>query len=66
MNQFKAEGKTMTFVSNALNTVKALRQRSLLLSKGRVATIGNIEKVMNDYLAMLQGGTTRASSAGMI
>jgi len=33
--------------------VKALRQRSSLLNKGRVATIGNTEKVMNDYLAML-------------
>jgi len=36
-----------------------------LLNKGKVATIGNIEKVMNDYLVMLQGGITRAGFARM-
>ena len=65
MNQFKTECKTIAFVSQASNTVKALCQRSLLLSNGRIATIANTDKVMNDYLAMLQGGTTRATSAGM-
>ena len=34
--------------------MKALCHRSLLLSKGRVVTIDNTEKVMNDYLAVLQ------------
>ena len=56
MNQFKTEGKTIVFVSHALNTVKALCQRSMLLNEGRIVTTGDTEKVVNDYLAMLQKG----------
>ena len=54
MNQFKAEGKTIVFVSHALDTVKELCQRSVLLNEGRIVTMGDTEKVINDYLAMLQ------------
>ena len=54
MNQFKAEGKTIVFVSHALDTVKALCQRTMLLNEGRIVTMGDTEKVINDYLAMLQ------------
>jgi len=54
MNQFKAEGKTIVFVSHALDTVKELCQRSMLLNEGRIVTMGDTEKVVNDYLAMLQ------------
>ena len=54
MNQFKAEGKTIVFVSHALETVKALCQRSMLLNEGRIVTMGDTEKVINDYLALLQ------------
>jgi lipopolysaccharide transport system ATP-binding protein len=54
MNQFKAEGKTIVFVSHALHTVKELCQRSVLLNEGRIVTIGDTEKVINTYLAMLQ------------
>ena len=59
MNQFKAEGKTIVFVSHALETVKALCQRSMLLNEGRIVTMGDTEKVINDYRALLQGGTTQ-------
>ena len=59
MNQFKAEGKTIVFVSHALNTVKALCQRSILLNEGRIVTMGDTEKVINDYLAMLQRTPTQ-------
>ncbi len=55
MSQFKAEGKTIVFVSHALDTVKALCQRSMLLNEGRIVTMGDTEKVINDYLALLQG-----------
>lgn len=55
MNQFKAEGKTMVFVSHALATVKELCQRSMLLNEGRIITIGDTEKVIDHYRAMLQG-----------
>ena len=59
MSHFKAWGKTIVFLSHALNTVKALRQGGLLLSKGSVATIGTTEKVMDDCPAMLRRGTAR-------
>jgi len=54
MNQFKAEGKTIVFVSHALETVKKLCQRTMLLNEGRIVNIGDTEKVINDYLALLQ------------
>jgi len=57
MNQFKAEGKTIVFVSHALDAVKELCQRSVLLNEGRIVVMGDTEKVINDYLAMLQGET---------
>jgi len=47
MDQFKSEGKTIVFVSHALDAVKALCQRSSLPSKGIIVTIGDAEKVMN-------------------
>jgi ABC-type polysaccharide/polyol phosphate transport system ATPase subunit len=61
MNQFKAEGKTTVFVSDALDDMKELCQRSSLLGKSRIATIANTETVINDYLAVLRGGINRAS-----
>jgi len=57
MNQFKAEGKTIVFVSHALDTVKELCQRSILLNEGQIITMGDTEKVINVYLALLQRGT---------
>ena len=55
MNQFKTEGKTIVFVSHSLKTVKELCQRSMLLNEGRIITMGDTEKVIDHYLAMLQG-----------
>jgi lipopolysaccharide transport system ATP-binding protein len=54
MNQFKAEGKTIVFVSHALNTVKELCQQTMLLNDGQIITMGDNEKVINDYLALLE------------
>jgi len=59
MSQFKAEGKTIVFVSHDLNAVKLLCQRSMLLNEGQIITMGDTEKVINDYLALLQGGTSQ-------
>ncbi len=56
MNEFKAEGKTIIFVSHALDAVKELCQRSMLLDDGQISSMGDTEKVTNDYLAMLQIG----------
>jgi len=55
MRQFKAEGKTIVFVSHALEAVKQLCHRTMLLNEGRIVTMGDTEKVINDYLALLQG-----------
>ncbi len=55
MNEIRNQGKTIVFVSHALESVKSLCQRSLLLNEGNVISIGNTEKVINDYLALLQG-----------
>jgi lipopolysaccharide transport system ATP-binding protein len=55
MNLFKSEGKTIVFVSHSLDSVKELCQRSLLLHEGRVVALGDTEKVVEQYLAMLRG-----------
>ena len=54
MNQFKAEGKTIVFVSHLLDTVKDLCQRTILLHEGRIVSVGDSEKVIGDYRALLQ------------
>ena len=59
MDQFKTEGKTIVFVSHALDSVKDLCQRSMLLNEGRIVIMGDTEKVIDDYLAMLQRGTIK-------
>lgn len=58
VNEFREQGKTIVFVSHALETVKKLCQRSLLLNDGKIVAIGATEKVINDYLALLRGGNT--------
>ena len=55
MIQFRAEGRTIVFVSHALDTVKELCSRSMLLDGGKIVTTGDTEKVVSDYLAMLGG-----------
>jgi lipopolysaccharide transport system ATP-binding protein len=56
MLEFRKQGKTIVFVSHALNAVQSLCPRCLLLSNGRVASMGDTEKVINDYHAMLSDG----------
>ena len=53
MNQFRAEGKTIVFVSHSLDSVKELCQRSMLLHEGRIAAEGDTETVIDEYRAML-------------
>jgi lipopolysaccharide transport system ATP-binding protein len=50
IDEFRKEGKTIVFVSHALNKVKDLCQRSLLLDHGKLVTIGKTEDVINDYM----------------
>ncbi|MFC1938406.1 ABC transporter ATP-binding protein [Chloroflexota bacterium] len=53
INEFKEQGKTIVFVSHSLDAVTKLCQRSLFLNEGRIVSMGNTKKVINDYLAML-------------
>ena len=55
INEFRRQGKTIIFVSHDLNAVRSLCQKSLLLNEGNTISIGNTEKVINDYLTLLQG-----------
>jgi|WetSurMetagenome_2_1015567.scaffolds.fasta_scaffold99943_2 lipopolysaccharide transport system ATP-binding protein len=55
INEFRKNGKTIVFVSHALDTVKDLCQKSLLLENGRIVSMGETSKVIDDYLARLQG-----------
>jgi lipopolysaccharide transport system ATP-binding protein len=56
INEFREQGKTIVFVSHAMDTVKNLCQRSLLLNEGRIVSMGDTEKVISDYLAVLERG----------
>jgi lipopolysaccharide transport system ATP-binding protein len=55
INEFRKQGKTIIIVSHDLKAVKSLCQKSLLLNEGNSVSIGNTEKVINDYLVLLQG-----------
>ena len=60
INEFKSHGKTIVFVSHALDTVKSLCQRSILIDGGRAVSAGRTEKIIADYLTLLKGGTNNA------
>jgi lipopolysaccharide transport system ATP-binding protein len=49
INEFRREGKTIVFVSHGMETVKQLCERSILLNKGQVCSIGYSENVVNEY-----------------
>lgn len=48
-DQFRAEGKTIVYVSHALKTVAEFCDRALLLRDGVVEAIGSAERVVNLY-----------------
>jgi lipopolysaccharide transport system ATP-binding protein len=54
INEFRKQGKTIIIVSHDLKAVKSLCQKSLLLNEGNSVSVGNTEKVINDYLVLLQ------------
>jgi len=54
INELRDQGKTIIFVSHALETVKHLCHRSLLLNQGIIASFGDTERVIEDYRKMLQ------------
>ncbi len=56
INELRQQNKTIVFVSHSLDAIKRLCQRSLLISDGKIISIGNTEGVISDYRAMLNGG----------
>ena len=53
INEFREKDKTIVFVSHSLDAVKSLCLRSMLLDYGEIISIGETEKVVSDYQAML-------------
>jgi len=53
MNEMKKQGVTMVLVSHSLPTIQEFCSSALLLDSGKVASIGESDKVVADYLAML-------------
>jgi lipopolysaccharide transport system ATP-binding protein len=49
IDEFRENGKTIIFVSHSLDTVKCICQRSLLLDHGKMVSIGDTPKVIEDY-----------------
>ena len=52
INEFREQGKTIILVSHSINAVKNLCPRSMLLSHGRVVSIGDTDDVVKDYIAL--------------
>jgi ABC-2 type transport system ATP-binding protein len=55
IREFQKRDKTIVFVSHDLNMVRNLCQRLMLLNEGMVISTGYTEKVIGDYVAVLQG-----------
>ncbi len=56
IDELREHGKTIIFVSHVLSTVKTLCQRTMLLDHGSIVSIGDTNRVIEDYLASLNGG----------
>jgi lipopolysaccharide transport system ATP-binding protein len=54
MDELRRHGKTVVFVSHNLDVVRKICHRSLLLNDGRIVSTGDTEKVVSDYLKILQ------------
>jgi ABC-type polysaccharide/polyol phosphate transport system ATPase subunit len=50
IEEFKKQGRTMVFVSHALETVRKLCDKAIWLEEGEIQSIGNPDKVIYDYL----------------
>lgn len=49
INEFRAKGKTIIFVSHGLDTIRQLCERSVLLDRGHIRSIGTSDKVVDDF-----------------
>ncbi|MGA9049584.1 MAG: ABC transporter ATP-binding protein [Dehalococcoidia bacterium] len=53
IDDFKEQGKTIILVSHDLNWIKSLCTRTMLLESSRIIAIGETEKVIEQYLALM-------------
>jgi lipopolysaccharide transport system ATP-binding protein len=44
------EGRTVLFVSHQINAIKSLCNKGLLLKNGGIKSLGDVDRVVNDYL----------------
>jgi lipopolysaccharide transport system ATP-binding protein len=56
MSEVASSGRTVVFVSHNMAAIRALCTRCILLSEGRVAIDGDIDEVVDAYIA--EGGTS--------
>jgi ABC-type polysaccharide/polyol phosphate transport system ATPase subunit len=54
IEEFKQQGKTMVFVSHALETVRRLCDKAIWLEQGNIESVGSPDKVIYDYLEDLR------------
>ncbi len=50
MNEYRRNGKTIVFVSHALDSVRAVCKNGLMLQNGNVEAIGTTENVISTYM----------------
>ncbi len=53
MKELRQEGKTLVFISHSMDAVASLCQRVMLLSRGRMLTVGSPEEVITAYRTSL-------------
>ncbi len=53
IEEFRRGGKTIVFVSHDLESVKKLCGKTMLLKDGKVVSIGGTEKIVNEYLRLI-------------
>ena len=53
IDELRKNEKTIIFVSHSLGSVKKICGKSMLISGGKVASIGDTDKVINEYLTIL-------------
>jgi lipopolysaccharide transport system ATP-binding protein len=59
MGEVAQGGRTVLFVSHNVDAVRALCQRAILFDEGKVQADGDVESVLEDYLARSSTGTGR-------
>ncbi len=62
MNEFKAEGKTIFFISHAIGQVKQFCQKALWIEYGEVKEYGTVEDVMPNYEKFLKDFKSKSKS----